>query len=173
MIRTFQPCLLPGLLQTPAYVRALIAAGPVRSKQQTDALVEFRMSRQRILDRDDPPSYVAVVSEGAFINEVGGPTTMRAQLDRLAKVVQHDQVELYVLPTSASANLWLAGPFDLFRLRPPGRLTVTVSEQFSRSLFIENDDEVAEQEAIFEHLRNASLGRHESRALIERLVSDS
>lgn len=105
VIRTFQPCLIPGLLQIPAYVRALIAAGPLRSRQQIDALVAFRMSRQRILDRDDPPRYVAVTSQAALLNQVGGSAVMRAQLHRLAKAAQQDHVEFHVFPTSASASL--------------------------------------------------------------------
>lgn len=173
LIRSFQPCLIPGLVQIPAYVRALIAAGPFRSRQHADALVEFRMSRQRVLGRQEPPRYVAVTSEGALRNQVGGPATMREQLHRLVKGAQQDHVELYVLPISASANLWLAGPFDLFTLRPPGRLTVAVSEQFSHSLFVENDEQVAEHEAVFGHLLGASLDRQQSRELIERIVSDS
>jgi hypothetical protein len=128
LIRTFQPSILPGLLQLPAYTAALIAVGPYGTVRNTRALVDFRLARQRVLARPDPPRYQPIISEAALHNQVGGPPLMRAQLHKLAEAARLDHVELRVLPATEGACLWLAAPFDLFVLRPPGRLTVSVVE---------------------------------------------
>jgi len=171
LIRTFQPCVIPGLLQVPDYTRALITAGPSRLAANVEELVAFRTGRQRILTRPDPPHYLAIISELALHNPVAGSGVMRAQINRLADVGDQDNIELRILPVSAGACLWLAGPFDLLLLRPPGRLTVSVSEHFARSLFVENEGEVAYHESIFAHLLAASLDESSSRERIGRLAS--
>lgn len=171
LIRNFEPCVVPGLLQTPDYARALMAVGPVRPARNTTALVAFRMARQKVLARPDPPRYVAVISESVFHHQVGGPGVMQVQLRRLRDAVQSDTVALHVLPNSAAAHLWLAGPFHLLSLRPPGDLTVSVVEQFTKSLFVEDDKEIALIEKIFSLLLEASLDQEGSLKLIERLAS--
>ncbi|MEV5708903.1 Scr1 family TA system antitoxin-like transcriptional regulator [Actinoallomurus sp. NPDC052274] len=171
LIRNFEPSVVPGLLQTPDYSRALMAVGPARPLRNTGALVAFRMARQKVLARPDPPRYLTVISESVLHHPVGGPDLMRAQLRRLYEAGQADHVALHVLPKSTSAYLWLAGPFHLLSLRPPGRLTVSVVEQFTKSLFVEDEKEIALHEEIFSLLLHASMDQDASRKLIERLAS--
>ncbi|WP_345348336.1 Scr1 family TA system antitoxin-like transcriptional regulator [Actinoallomurus liliacearum] len=171
LIRTFQPCVVPGLLQIPEYTRGLIAAGPSGSARMARALVDFRVARQEVLKRPEPPHYVAVISESVLHHQVGGPAFMYAQLRRLADAAQLKHVTLRVLPNSAGAYLWLAGPFGLFTLRPPGGLTVSMVEQFTKSLFMEKESDVALTEATFTRLLDASLSEGASLRLIERLTS--
>ncbi|GAA4625995.1 helix-turn-helix transcriptional regulator [Actinoallomurus vinaceus] len=171
LIRTFQPCLIPGLLQVPEYTRALIAVGPPSARRHCRALVAFRMHRQRVLHRADPPRYVAVIGEAALRHRVGDAPVMNAQIRRLAEAARSEAIEIRILPESAGAYLWLAGPFDLFRLRPPGRLSVTVVEQFTKSVFVDDEAEVAEHEEIFAKLLAVSLDRGLSLELIERIAS--
>jgi hypothetical protein len=171
LIRNFEPSILPGLLQLPAYTAGLIAVGPHGTVRNTRALVDFRLARQRVLARPDPPRYQPIISEAALRNQVGSPLLMRAQLRKLAEAARLDHVELRVLPATAGAYLWLAAPFHLLSLRPPGRLTVSVVEQFTRSLFVEDEDEVAAHMEIFELLLSASLDRTHSLELIEELAS--
>jgi transcriptional regulator with XRE-family HTH domain len=172
LIRNFEPGILPGLLQLSAYTRSLFeTVGSPSAVRNTRALVDFRLARQRVLARPDPPRYQPIIGEAALRNQVGGPPLMRAQLRKLAEAARLDHVELRVLPASAGAYFCLAGPFHLLSLRPPGRLTVSVVEQFTRSLFVEDEDEVASHEETFELLLAASLDRPRSRELIEELAS--
>jgi transcriptional regulator with XRE-family HTH domain len=168
---TFAPCVIPGLLQIPAYARALMSVGPARPVRNIAALVAFRMARQKVLGRSDPPRYVAVISESVLHHRVGDDDLMRAQFRHLSKATRSENVALHVLPNSAAACLWLAGPFHLLSLRPPGRLTVSVVEQFTKSLFVEDEKEVALHEEIFSILLDASLDQDGSLKLIERLAS--
>ncbi|GAA4622390.1 helix-turn-helix transcriptional regulator [Actinoallomurus vinaceus] len=171
LIRNFEPCVVPGLLQTPDYARTLMAIGPARSIRNINALVAFRMARQKVLTRPDPPRYVAVISESVLHHQVGGLDVMHAQLRHLCVAARWGNVALHVLPNSAGSYLWLAGPFHLLSLRPPGNLTVSVVEQFTKSLFVEGEKEIALHEEIFSLLLDASLDEDASLKLIERLAS--
>ncbi|TDB86681.1 XRE family transcriptional regulator [Actinomadura sp. KC216] len=173
-IRNFEPSIVPGLLQIPAYTRKLIAVGPAKHPRNTKALVEFRLSRQRVLSRPNPPFYMPIIAEAVLHNQVGGdPAIMRAQLRRLAVVARLPHVDLRVLPSRASEHLWFGSPHLLIALRPPGRLTVSVVDQYAKSLFVENEEEVAAHEETFELLLSAALSRAASLRLIEEIASQS
>ncbi|MEU8347810.1 helix-turn-helix transcriptional regulator [Spirillospora sp. NPDC048832] len=172
VIRNFEPCVVPGLLQTPDYTRRLIAVGP--AKHNANALVNFRLSRQRVLRRPDSPRYVPIIAEAVLHNHIGrDPGILRAQVRRLAEAARLDHVDLRVLPRTASEYLWLITPCLLIALRPPGRLTVSVSDQFNRSVFIEDEAEVAVHEETFDVLLSAALSRTASLALIDEVASQS
>ena len=82
-IRTFQPQLIPGLLQTAEYAAAVIRAEhPDAPAAEIDRRVELRMRRQR---DDDPPKMWVVLDEAALRRPIGGPATFKAQLQRLAE----------------------------------------------------------------------------------------
>lgn len=171
-IRTFQPNLVPGLLQIEMYTRALIAAGLPSTTRDIAELVTFRMARQAVLARPDPPRYQAIIGESVLHHLVGDVSVMRAQLGRLIESARLNHVELRILPHSASAHLWLAGPFHLLALRPPGLLTVSVVENFTQSTFVEDQHEVTTHEEIFAHLLTASLDESQSVKVINRLMSE-
>ncbi|GAA4242657.1 helix-turn-helix transcriptional regulator [Actinomadura meridiana] len=171
-IRTFEPSIVPGLLQLPDYTRKLIAVGPAKHSGNTKPLVDFRLSRQRVLSRPDPPRYVPIIAEAVLHNQVGGdPTLLRAQLRKLANAARLDHVDLRVLPRTASEYLWFGSPHLLISLRPPGRLTVSVRDHYAQSLFVEDEDEVSAHEETFELLRSAALNRTASLKLIEEIAS--
>lgn len=171
-IRNFEPLIVSGLLQVPDYTRNLIAVGP--GKHNAKALVDFRLSRQRVLRQPNPPRYVPIIAEAVLHNRVGGdPKILRTQLRRLAEAARLDHVDLRILPSTASAYLWLITPYVLISLRPPGRLTVSVGDQANRSFFIEDETEVATHEEIFDLLLSATLSRTASLALIDEVASQS
>ncbi|MES9540415.1 Scr1 family TA system antitoxin-like transcriptional regulator [Actinomadura sp. NPDC000600] len=173
-IRTFEPSIVPGLLQIPAYMRELIAVGPAKHSRNAKTLVDFRLSRQRVLSRSDPPCYMPIIAEAVLHDQVGGdPAIMRAQLQRLAEVARLDHVDLRVLPCTSSQYLWFGSPHLLISLRPPGRLTVSVVDQFAQSIFVEDEEQVAAHEETFELLRSAALNRTSSLELIDEIASQS
>ncbi|WP_255220375.1 Scr1 family TA system antitoxin-like transcriptional regulator [Actinomadura chibensis] len=173
-IRNFEPSIVPGLLQIPDYTRSLIAGGPANHPHNVKTLIEFRMSRQKVLSRPDPPRYAAIIAEAVLHNRVGGdPAILRAQLRRLSEAAQLEHVDLRVLPSTASEYIWRASPYVLISLRPPGRLTVSVLDQFSQSIFIEDEDKVAFHEATFRLLQSVTLNRIASLKLIDGIASQS
>ncbi|WP_141583344.1 DUF5753 domain-containing protein [Actinomadura sp. WMMA1423] len=173
-IRTFEPSMVPGLLQIPEYMRELIAVGPAKHSRKAKTLVDFRLSRQRVLSRSDPPCYIPILAEAVLHNQAGyDPAIMRAQLQRLAEVARLDHVDLRVLPRTSSQYLWFGSPHLLISLRPPGRLTVSVVDQFAQSIFVEDEEQVAAHEETFELLRSAALNRVASLELINEIASQS
>ncbi|MBO2449609.1 helix-turn-helix domain-containing protein [Actinomadura barringtoniae] len=170
-ICTFQPNLIPGLLQTPDYTRSLIAASLYDEDRRPDDFVRFRLARQRVLSKAQPPNYVAVIGEAALHQQVGSSEAMRTQLRQLREAAQLSHITVRILPYSAGAHLWLTGPFDLFRLLPPGRLTVSVFELFKQSSFVEDPKEVASHEQLFAHLLSGTLDEAHSLNVVDRILS--
>lgn len=172
VIRTFHPSLVPGLLQTEDYIRAVVGVGQDMETRDNSELVAFRKSRQRILARPDPPRLLAVVAEAALRQHIGGPAVLRAQLRRLLDAAACDHIALRVLPFSAGAHPGVNGPFDLFTLRPPGRITVAVVEDLIQVVFREREEEVAAYARAFAEIAAAALDGARSLELIERIVSE-
>ncbi|MDL4776559.1 helix-turn-helix domain-containing protein [Actinomadura xylanilytica] len=172
-IHTFQPNLVPGLLQTQDYTRAVMAAGLPGAVEDIDSLVDFRMARQAVLNQPDAPRYDAIISESVLGHQVGNPSIMHGQLMHLARVATLSHIGLHVLPNSASAYLWISVPFNIFTLRPPGQLTVVVADQVTQFAFTEDDAGVEAHNEIYDHLLSVTLDQPRSLEVIQRLVSDS
>ena len=100
-LRMFEHVLVPGLLQTPEYARAVLATRPRTTADELEALVAARLSRQVILDRKDPPLLWVLLDEGVLHRPVGTPAVMHAQLLRLAELCDAPYVSLQVIPFSA------------------------------------------------------------------------
>jgi len=96
-IRVFMPLVLPGLLQTRAYMEALFAAGP-RSPAWRSKTIEARLRRQRILDRADgtAPHVSAVITEASLLYRWGMHDDRRAQIEHLAQLSRRGGVELRI-----------------------------------------------------------------------------
>src|SRR5580693_1865811 len=112
MIRAWSPVLLPGLLQTGDYARALfLAAGS--DEDYADEQVSVRLGRQEILDRPRPPHFVAVVDEAALHRLIGSPQIMHDALMHVAELSQRPNIMVQVVPSAKGANAGLCGTFDL------------------------------------------------------------
>jgi Domain of unknown function (DUF5753) len=110
-LRWFEPLLVPGLLQTEEYARAVLAAAhPAAAEGEVDRLVGARMDRQAILARDDPPLMWVIIDEGVLTRPVGGARVMRDQIGRLIAATRQPKIMLQVLPVSAGpTRAWTAG----------------------------------------------------------------
>jgi len=102
-IRAYASELVPGLLQTEQYARAVRRASPISDQNQTDRWVELRMARQRRLMDASPVQVWAVLNEGVLRRLVGGPEVMAEQLVRLVEAAALPNVTLQVLPFAAGA----------------------------------------------------------------------
>jgi hypothetical protein len=103
-IRTYEPFYVPGLLQTSAYTRAVIQAGPDQLlTHEAERRVELRQERQRQLDKPDAPYLWAVIDESVLMRAVGGPEVMRAQLQHLVEMMQRCRVTVQIAPLDVTA----------------------------------------------------------------------
>lgn len=118
-LRQFHPTIVPGLLQTEDYIRALVPGVALQpmAPEQVQALVAVRLRRQReILHGDNPRELSVVIDEGALHRLVGGAGTMAAQLDHLVAMQAHPQVSIAVLPFSIGGHAGMQGAFHIMEL---------------------------------------------------------
>jgi transcriptional regulator with XRE-family HTH domain len=172
LVRTYQPNVAPGLLQTEAYTRSLIEAGPPSATRDVEELIAFRQDRQSILYRPKKVEYVPIVGEAVLHQQVGDRAVMRGQLRQMISSGSEANIGLRILPYTAGALLWMAGSFDILELRPPGELTVAVLAEVDRTVFLEDEADVAAYEAVFDYLLARTLDEDRSLELIERIASD-
>ena len=171
-LRDFQSMVLPGLLQTEDYARAILRAAPGAGPgDDVDQQVALRMERQTVLDGSAPPELCLVLSEGALRVEVGGPGVMRAQLGRLAEVAGRGTVTLQVLPAGAAAHVHPISPFTILDFADPADPPVVYTEHLTGSLVLEDPDEVRLYRMVFDRLRAEALDPGQSIDLIARLAA--
>jgi transcriptional regulator with XRE-family HTH domain len=161
-LRVWQPLIVPGLLQTADYARALfIAAGAEGDK--ADEMVTARLARQAILDRPRPPYMAAVLDESVLYRLVGSPAVMHDQIVRLSELSERPHIMVQVLPASNGANAGLGGALNIASGdgSPDVLLTEAVQDQTSetRSLVRRASD-------TFDLVRADALPRVASRTLM-------
>ncbi|MEO3807655.1 helix-turn-helix transcriptional regulator [Sphaerisporangium sp. B11E5] len=118
VIRSFDALVVPGLLQTPAYMRAVIQKSDF-DNALTSSGTQFRLERQRILTTEDPSTIKAVLDESVLRRVVGGPATLKEQLTHLIDMAQWPNIEIRVLPFSTGAHACLDGSFIIFEMPEP------------------------------------------------------
>ena len=171
-IRYYQSSMVPGLLQTADYARAMYAAGmPKISPERTEELIQVRLVRQRLLDQD-PPVYLDVVLDEAVLHrEVGGAAVMRAQLNWLAEMSKRPNVTTRVIPYSAGAHPAMDSTFNILEFAGPVSSVVYV-EGLVGWIYVERPQDVIRYQQVFEHLRTVALTPQESGNLLLKVSSE-
>ena len=171
-LRDFQPLVMPGLLQTEDYARAVLRAAPsAGSAEDIDQQVALRMERQAVLARANPPDLWVVLSESVLRAQVGGPEIMRAQLSRLIDIAERASVTLQVLPFTASAHVHPISPFTILEFAEAADPAVVYLEHLTGKLFLESEDEVRRYAAVFDRLRAEALDTGQSADLITQIAA--
>ncbi len=111
-LRWFEHSLVPGLLQTEDYARAVLETYPNTTKAQVDERLAARLARQAVLDRDDPPLFWVLLDEAVLHREIGSPIVMHSQLLHVADVARRPNVTVQVIP-GMGAHLGLSGAFGI------------------------------------------------------------
>jgi transcriptional regulator with XRE-family HTH domain len=159
---------IPGLLQTPEYVRAMHeGAMPRLSSAVIDQRIEVRTTRQAILTRDDPPQFSAIVDEAALHRVLGGPAIMAAQLDRVVDACALPNVSVQVIPFSAGAHPATDSTFILLEFAPPVPGVVYV-EGLVGQMYLERPQDVARYTQIFDRLSTLALSQQQSVDLLAK-----
>ncbi|ROT33986.1 helix-turn-helix transcriptional regulator [Micromonospora sp. HM5-17] len=168
MIRTWEPTLIPGLLQTEAYARAVLGVGP-HTPAQVDEMTAKRLARQAAtLDRDPPVTLSAIVGEPAL--RYGDPVLLRGQLNHLLKLGERPGVGIRVIPFSAGIHPGLTGAFAVATLA--GRRPVGYLDDQLRGRVVADADDLATLEWTWEALSGRALPIEQTRELIGRLVHE-
>jgi len=169
-LRIWQPLLVPGLLQTTDYARALFLGGLLNpSEDAIDQLVAARLARQSIFDRPDPPNLWIVLDEIVLHRLIGTPKTMYDQLLQVADMSMRSYMCVQVVPASSGAHAGLAGSFYIASVRgKPDLLYMDAVE----GVTIERSALVRKATIEFDLVRSDALARNASRDLILRVAEE-
>ncbi|WP_424536149.1 helix-turn-helix domain-containing protein [Sphaerisporangium viridialbum] len=154
-LRTSQPNLVPGLLQTADYARAIFLGRPGTSPEEVDKAVEARLDRQALFARKHPPMMWAVLDEVVLQRPIGGSAVMEGQLKHLLTMAEHPCVTLQIVPVVASCTAGLLGGFFLAQLRD-GR-EVAYLESAGKGQVVAQPKEVRDIQIRYESVRTSAL----------------
>ncbi|WP_431989481.1 helix-turn-helix domain-containing protein [Streptomyces albogriseolus] len=164
---------VPGLLQTRAYAEAVHRASEVRCEErEVQHMVDIRMKRQELLERQDPPHLWTVIDEAALRRRVGGRDVMREQLKHLLTMTERSRVTVQVLPFDRGAHAAAVGSFAVLRGQAP-ELDVVYVDLLGGGLFMEKPEELERYKLAFEYLSAQALDFESSTDLIDRISKET
>ncbi|MEU4419326.1 helix-turn-helix transcriptional regulator [Actinoplanes sp. NPDC024001] len=170
-MRTWEPIIVPGLLQTEAYMRALIRTGRnLDPPHHIDRRVALRLTRQSRLGGDRPLELSAIIDESVVRRVIGGEDVMRGQLEHLIEAAKLPNVTLQIMPFSAGEHLFLGGSAALLEFRETTHLDVVYLEGIAGDYYEEQPNEVARYRQEFERLSAKALDHRTTIKMIESLL---
>ncbi|MFI7276477.1 helix-turn-helix domain-containing protein [Streptomyces sp. MS19] len=168
LVRTYESIVLPGLVQTEDYARAIIGTALPR---QADALVEARMKRKALLD-DRKFTFRAVIDAPALHRIPGDKSVVRSQLAYLAELSSRPNVTLQIMPLDAEWPIDQLPPFTVFGLRGEMPTSVVWLEHLTGATMLEQQYEVTKYLTAWDELTAAALPPAASLRYIEDLAKD-
>jgi transcriptional regulator with XRE-family HTH domain len=170
---TYQNQLVHGLMQTEEYAEAVIrAARPQASADEVERQLAARATRQALLTATNPLQVWAVLDEAVLRRPVGGPITMRAQLNRLLEISAFRNVTMQVLPFDAGAHASMGTSFELLQFLELGDTAIIYIEDLTSSQYLEMPADLERYTLVFDYLRASALSPDRSAQFIAQVVSD-
>ena len=168
--RVWEPIVLPGLLQTEAYMRALMTSGRrADAPESVDRRIRLRLRRQDRLTEPNPLNLWAVIDESVVHRVVGGAEVMREQLQRLLDIGGLANVTIQILPFTAGEHVFLGGSAALLEFPERAHSDVVYLEGLAGDYYEEQPHEVARYREEFERLASNALDAEASADLIQKL----
>jgi len=162
----YDPLVVDGLLQTPAYARIMIGREPWRTPEEVEACVRIRLERQRIMQRQLPARFTFFVHEQALRWQVGDPAVMHDQMLKLVLLAALDHVKVRVVPEPTA----FGGEFYLFRYQDHPSLVYLDSP--STGLFLEDKEFVEPYRRLTSDIAKVALDEGQSREFIAELANE-
>jgi len=169
-LRSWEPMLVPGLLQTEDYARAILGAQPNTTEDELEERVTARMARQVILDRPEPPVLLVLMDEAVLIRRVGSAKIMHDQLRYLAEMSRRRNITVGIVPLETGVHAGLLGAFAV--AESPDGARVAFMETPSEGLIAEHMPTVAHIMHTFDNLHSEALPRAASRDLLTKRADD-
>ena len=162
---------LPGLLQTPAYARAVFLNDvPALTEDEIEQRVAARIDRQEVLQRKVPPTATFIISEVTLMDRLGGHEVYVEQVRRLREWAGTPGVTLQVMPVGREFHAGLSGPFVL--IETPDHQRVAYVEGQRNGRMSADPDEVSLLERKYAMLRTQALNSQESMGLLDRILGE-
>ncbi|CAO5158226.1 Transcriptional regulator [Frankia sp. AiPs1] len=165
-VRIHTTSLVPGLLQTVDYARALLgtahdATQPVRERRLT-----LRLRRQHVLDRDSPPAMTVLLDEAVLHREIGGPEVAAGQWRHVLHRIETSGVRVRVIPFTAPVHQAEGVTFTIFDFDHEDLTPVVYAEQPVQNLFVDDPESVDAYSAALDAAEQAAASAKESLAMI-------
>ncbi|MGH3511581.1 MAG: helix-turn-helix domain-containing protein [Pseudonocardiaceae bacterium] len=152
VIRTYEPQLIPGLLQTAEGARAVIQMGfPNASVDDIERRVALRMKRQKVLTQPGAPNLWAVVDEAALWR-LDGRAAMQEQIRHLIEMAELPNITLQVMPFYSGAHAAVGGPFTMLRFSEPDLPDLVYLEQLTSALYLDKSEDVQHYLVVMDRL---------------------
>jgi len=169
-IRVFQNAVVPGLLQTAAYARSVLAMADILQLGDTARAAAARIDRQAIL-YEQHRQFRFVLTESALRFRPGDLTTLVAQYDKVLSTCTLPTVDLAILPTGAPSSTVHAHPFVIYRL--PDDTAVVTIETYTRELTLTDQEEVSSYEHVYRSLQTDAIRGDEARRFLISLHDEA
>ena len=170
-LRAYDGQVIPGLLQTPDYTKALFEGGRYAGPSEVERRLEARMTRREILTRFDPASFRAIIDEAAFHRLVGGPSVMVQQLKHLRHMAQLPNVDVQIIPFSKGAHAGLTAPFMILEFPNPLDTPIVCVPTLTDALYLEQPGDVESYSATFGDLRGSAISAAESAEYLTQRIT--
>ncbi|MEU0955663.1 helix-turn-helix transcriptional regulator [Streptomyces niveus] len=170
-ISSYQNQVVPGLLQTESYARAVFRSRvPAFGEDEINTRVAGRIERQHILHRKVPPTCSFLIGEAVLRDRLGSPAVYAEQLRHLRESADLPGLTLQIMPFGRTTHAGLSGPFVL--LETPDHQHLAYAETQRGSLFVEDPDEVSILARKYAMLRTQALNPEETKGLLDRLLGE-
>jgi hypothetical protein len=171
LIRTYETQFVPGLLQTPAYARAVVRSGHrLAPPEEVDRRVELRIERQRRMSEPGAPVLWAVIDEGVLHRPVGGPQVMRDQLSYLLDVLRRPGVRLQIASYEASAAATPGTAITYLRFAQGFLPDVVYLEHMTSAIYLDRLEDLDKYRAALDELSTVAATPADSRLLLEKAL---
>ncbi|HEY3471479.1 MAG TPA: Scr1 family TA system antitoxin-like transcriptional regulator [Amycolatopsis sp.] len=174
-VRDYESLLIPGLLQTPDYARAVIEPAVVVRPDEIQQRVDIRMRRQARLGGDEPLRLTAVLSEAALRQRIGGAHVLRDQLEHLERLIleRRKTISVRVVPFTAPAcGLFGAPTVHLIDFDKPALPTLAWQETVSTFSIISDEARVRDISRTYSDAREQALDEFETLELVRQCARD-
>jgi transcriptional regulator with XRE-family HTH domain len=172
LIRTYEGQLVPGLLQTDDYMRAVMRGALHEPPEDTERRIALRLTRQALLTRPDGPRLWAVVDEAALRRPVGGREVMRAQVAWLLQATQLPSVTLQVLPLAIGAHPGMAIAFSILRFPDVGLPDVVYLEHLDNATYVDKRESVDHYYHVMELISARSSAPEKTPEILDKILSE-
>ncbi|MEV7090947.1 helix-turn-helix transcriptional regulator [Streptomyces sp. NPDC093085] len=172
-IRQWQMAIIPGLFQTPEYVRSMgVADLSWDDMDRIEGVVDTRLKRQARLHNDNPLKIHAVIWEAALRQLIGGPKVMSRQLAHLCELAELPHVQIQVLPFLSGAHPCIGGPFTILSFADEGAFDVVYQETAKSMIWYEDAEKGAYYAGLFDRITGSSLAPYDSLQFISSIQKE-
>jgi hypothetical protein len=172
-IRTYEPVVIPGLLQTEEHMRALFRdVGIPLSRDGIERAVEIRLERQARVERENNADLHFIVDEAVVRRPVGGPQVHKRQLEKIRTAAESSVKSFRVVPLSAGSYPGLAGPFTIYEFGEDVRPPLACVGGRAGTLFMEDADNIRQCRAAFDAMHDVALTREALVRLLDEVMRE-